>query len=130
MIEELFDQCLITEDIQEIESYINKTWPKFETELEVKLKDLFKEPKNKGLKHIWKYGAADLVIRKNNKLICIIESGGSHHFTDEKQIKNDARKFKLCEINNVKCLQMVNGVKDKLSNRKWRKLLGKYLFRN
>jgi hypothetical protein len=92
------------------------------------LKRLFAEPGNKGLKHIWKYGSADLVVWKKDKLVCIIEPGGSHHFTDEKQIKNDKRKWMLCEKNGVRCMKMANGLVFGLSNRQRRKLLGRLLF--
>ena len=87
MIEKLFRENLITEDIVKIESYINETWIYLSTKLEVRLSELFPEPDNKGLKHIWKYGSADLVVRRNGKVIAIIETGGNHHFQDEKQIK-------------------------------------------
>jgi len=118
---------IITEDIKQIESYINRTWKQFATQKEVRLRKLFPEPENKGLKHIWKYGSADLVIYKNEKPICIIESGGSQHW-EEKQSLNDRRKWKLAEQNGVRCLTMMNGIMQRLSNRKWRGLLGKYLF--
>ena len=118
---------IITEDVRQIEKYINTTWRRFNTEKEVKLSKLFPEPENKGLRHIWKYGSADLVVSKDGKPICIIESGGSHHW-EEKQSLNDRRKWKLAEINGVRCLTMVVGMKKRLSNRKWRALLGRYLF--
>ncbi len=118
---------IITEDVRTIERYINATWKQFETEKEVRLNKLFSEPENKGLKHIWRYGSADLVISKDGKTVCIIESGGSHHW-EEKQSLNDRRKWKLAEINGVRCLTMVVGIKQRLSNRKWRALVGRYLF--
>ena len=117
----------ITEEVKKIDDYINKTWKKFSTETEVKLSRLFPKPANSGLNHIWKYGAADLVIRFKSRIIAIIEPGGAHHF-EEKQMRNDRRKWKLCEINGVRCLRMMNGVFDRLSNRKRRCLLGKFLF--
>lgn len=125
---EVLREARITDEVKNIESYINRTWKNFQTELEINLCDLFPEPENKGLKHIWRYGAADLVVRKNGRVVCIIETGGSHHFEDEKQQKNDARKWKLCEINNVRCVQMINGMQKGLSNRQWRNLLGRFLF--
>jgi len=118
---------IITEDIKQIESYINETWKQFFTQKEVRLNKLFSEPENKGLKHIWRYGSADLVVYKDNKPICIIESGGSHHW-EEKQSLNDRRKWKLAEQNGVRCLTMMNGLMQRLSNSKWRTLLGRYLF--
>jgi hypothetical protein len=118
---------IITEDIKQIEKYINHIWEQFTTKKEVKLRNLFPEPEEAGLRHIWKYGSADLVVLKDNKPICIIESGGAHHF-EEKQSLNDRRKWKLAELNGVRCLNMVVGLSGKLSNRKWRTLLGRYLF--
>ena len=118
---------IITEDVKQIEKYINSTWKQFTTEKEVQLSKLFSEPENKGLRHIWRYGSADLVIYKEGKPICIIESGGSHHW-EEKQSLNDRRKWKLAEINGVRCLTMMVGIRQRLSNRKWRALLGRYLF--
>lgn len=122
-----FIKMQITDDIRQIEEYINKTWPKLATQKEVRLSKLFIEPTNKGLKHIWKYGSADLVVYKYNKPICIIESGGSHHW-EEKQSLNDRRKWKLAELNGVRCLTMMNGLMTRLSKRKWRALLGSYFF--
>ena len=118
----------ITEDIILIEKYIKDTWKHFTTVKEVRLSKLFPEPENKGLKHIWTYGSADLVVYRNDKPIAIIEAGGGQHFK-EKQSLNDRRKWKLCDINNAPCLTMINGLKDQLSNRQWRALLGKYLFK-
>jgi hypothetical protein len=117
----------ITEDTIRLETYINKTWGKFTTEKEVALKNLFPEPENKGLKHIWKYGFADLVVKRNDKIIAIFEPGGIQHF-DKKQKKNDARKFKLCELNNVRCLHLMNGFQNQVSKRKLRQMIGKNLW--
>lgn len=118
---------VITEDVRQIEAYINQTWKQFETVKEVRLNKLFPEPENPGLRHIWRYGSADLVIYRKGQPVCIIESGGSHHWK-EKQSLNDRRKWKLAEVNEVRCLTMMNGMMDRLSNRKWRGLLGRYLF--
>jgi hypothetical protein len=118
---------IITEEIKQIEMYINKTWRQFGTRKEVRLRELFPEPKNRGLRHIWRYGSADLVVYRDSRPICIMEAGGSHHF-DEKQGQNDRRKWKLAELNGVRCLNMVNGLMLRLSRRKWRALLGRYLF--
>ena len=118
---------IITEDIRQIEKYINSTWKQFITQKEVRLNRLFPEPENVGLRHIWRYGSADLVVYRNIKPVCIIESGGSHHW-EEKQSLNDRRKWKLAEQNDVRCLTMMNGLMQRLSNRKWRTLLGRFLF--
>jgi hypothetical protein len=67
------------------------------------------------------------VVSKEGKTVCIIESGGSRH-REEKQSVNDRRKWKVAEINGARCLTMMVGIKAKLSNGKWRALLGRYLF--
>jgi hypothetical protein len=118
---------IITEEVIKIETYINRTWQSFQTEKEVPLRKLFPRPSNPGLLHIWRYGAADLVVSRVGNPIAIIEVGGSHHW-EEKQMTNDSRKWKLCSINNVRCLRMTNGMQVRLSGRKWRALLGSYLF--
>jgi|GEM_PF-3368926 len=127
MMETTVPREIITEEIRKIEGYINATWPQFTTRKEVRLRELFPEPKNTGLRHIWKYGAADLVVYRQDKVLCIIEAGGAQHFED-KQSLNDRRKWKLAEQNGVGCLTMMNGLMDGLSKRKWRSLLGRYLF--
>jgi hypothetical protein len=119
---------IVTEEIRKIESYLNATWPQFTTRKEIKLRELFPEPENTGLRHIWKYGSADLVVYQYDKVVCIIEAGGAHHFED-KQSLNDRRKWKLAELNGVNCLSVMNGVMGGLSKRKWRNLVGSYLFR-
>lgn len=118
----------ITPDAISIKTYINETWPNFRVELEEYLRDILPQPRNKGLNHIWKYGSADVVVRKDEKIVAIFEPGGSAHFQDEKQMKNDRRKWKLCELNNIRCLRIANGVLDRLSKRQKRKLIGRYLF--
>jgi hypothetical protein len=126
---ELLFNSKITLETLSIKEYIERTWKFFYVKVERPLRELFPEPENKGLKHIWKYGSADLIIYRNNKIICIIEPGGSHHW-EEKQQLNDRRKWKLCEINGVRCLRMMNGLQDQLSKKKWRNLLGSFLFEN
>jgi hypothetical protein len=110
---------VITGEIRKIEGYINVTWPQFRTCKEVRLRELFSEPENAGLRHIWKYGSADLVVYRHDKAVCIIEAGGAHHF-EERQSLNDRRKWKLAEQNGVRCLTMMNGLMERLSKRKWR----------
>ncbi len=122
------DDIRITEEAKQIKDFIDSTWGKhFQTELEKPLSNLFPEPENDGLRHIWRYGSADIVVYKSGKVIAIIEPGGSHHF-EEKQSLNDRRKWKLAEINGVRCVGMMNGIMDQLSKRQWRNLLGSYLF--
>lgn len=122
------DDPRITEEAKTIQEYIETTWGKhFTTMLERPLRELFPEPENASLRHIWRYGSADLVVYRGGKPVAIIEPGGAHHF-DEKPSLNDRRKWKLAEVNDVKCLTMMNGLMGRLSNRKWRDLLGSYLF--
>jgi len=124
----MFDECRVTQEAQAIKAYIEQTWPRlFSVKLEVPLREVFSEPENTGLKHIWRHGCADLVVLRNAELLAIIEPGGGQHF-DEKQSLNDRRKWKLAEQNGVSCLQIMNGVMNSLSKRKWRSLLGSHLF--
>jgi hypothetical protein len=130
-IDEFFDQNrheLITETAKDLKSYVDKTWPGFETRLEVSMKDLFPDPGKGGLQTIWKYGSADLVISKKGRIVAILEPGGSHHFNDPNQIRRDKRKWKLCEINGVRCFKFANSLFYALSNRKKRTMLGKVIF--
>lgn len=118
----------ITDEQRAIAAYIEQTWPgRFHVELGVKLSGVFPEPENKGLRHIWRYGEADIVVYQRETPIAIIEPGGAHHF-EEKQSLNDRRKWKLAEQNSVRCLTMMNGLQARLSKRKWRALIGRALF--
>lgn len=117
----------ITENVLNIENYIMKTWG-FKTKKEVKLSGLFPEPENSGLKHIWRYGSADLVVYKNGKPVALVEVGGGQHFK-EKQSLNDRRKWKLCDTNNTNCLEILNGTFERMSNTQRRKLIGSFLFK-
>jgi hypothetical protein len=118
----------VTEEAKAIKAYIEQTWPRlFSVKLELPLKEVFSEPENAGLKHIWRYGSADVVVYRDSKPVTIIEPGGGQHF-GEKQSLNDRRKWKLAEQNGVGCLHVMNGVMNSLSKRKWRALLGSYLF--
>ncbi len=119
---------MMTKEAIDIASYINSTWKEFETGLEVRLRDLFPQPQNPGLKHIWTYGTADVVVYRGRRLICIIEPGGAYHWGDHQSL-NDRRKWKLAQLNGVKCLGIMNGLMRRLSKRKWRALLGSYLFK-
>lgn len=92
------------------------------------LSELFAKPEKGWAKHIWKHGSADLCVYRGDRLICIIEAQGAHHFSDKRQIMNDKRKHKLCMINVVGCLQVANGLKKGIARRRWRRLLGKYIF--
>jgi hypothetical protein len=118
-------------EVEKLRQLINKFWKdKFVFKEEIPLCELFPEPKNKNLKHIWKYGRCDLVIFRNGKLIAIFEPGGFHHLKDKKQIQNDILKYKLCRLNKVACCHFTNNTLERLkSNRQKRKFLGSYLFK-
>lgn len=118
----------ITKEALETEAFINNTWPKLKTKLEVPLRDIFPKPENVGLKHIWTYGAADVVVYNGTKIVAVFEPGGSHHFTDDTQKRNDRRKYMLCKKNEVRYLKFANSVISSLSKRQMRKLFGKYIF--
>ena len=131
MQETIISDPRITKEVMAVQAYIDKTWGRlFSTRLEVPLKKLSPEPENTGLKHIWRYGSADLVVesRRDGRIVAVVELGGAHHW-DEKQNKNDARKWKLCEVNGARCLTAMNGIQDGLSRRKWRQMLGAHLFK-
>lgn len=116
-----------TEEVIKLNEYIKSKWKFFQTQLEVPLSKIFPEPENNGLKHIWRFGSADLIVYRDGKPVCIFEPGGQHHWEDRQSL-NDRRKYKLCEINKVRCLHLMNGVLDKLSNTQKRRLVGRYLF--
>jgi hypothetical protein len=122
------DNSRVTEEAKAIKAYIEQAWPRlFWVKLEVPLREVFSEPENTGLKHIWRYGSADLVVCRNAQPVAIIEPGGGRHF-HENQSLNDGRKWKLAEQNGVRCPQVMNSVMSSLSKRKWRALVGSFLF--
>ena len=86
------DTLKVTEEAKAIKAYIEQAWPRlFCVKLEVPLSEVFSEPENTGLKHIWRHGCADLVVFRNAEPLAIIEPGGGQHF-DQKQSLNDRRK--------------------------------------
>lgn len=129
-LDQIFDEenKLITETARKVKAYVKKTWPKFDVVLEIPLKDLFPDPGKGGLQSIWKHGAADIVVYSGKKIIAVLEPGGSHHFTDPKQIRRDKCKWKLCELNRVRCFKFANNLVDGLSKRKLRRMFGKVIF--
>jgi hypothetical protein len=118
----------ITPEALLIQAFVDTEWGHlFKTRLEVRLKELFPEPENCGLHHIWTYGTADLVILRDESPVAIIEPGGSHHW-DSKQRLNDRRKWKLAEVNGVRCIHIMNGVVSGISKRQFRRMIGSVLF--
>ncbi len=85
------------DEVEKTKNLINQFWKnKFTFRKEIPLKELFPEPQNRNLKHIWKYDSCDLAVFKNGELISIFEPGGDRHLKDKKQIQNDILKYKLC----------------------------------
>lgn len=128
-IDDIFNP-LITEEARETKRFIQKNWINFDVILEVPLRELFPKPDGIGLKSIWEHGSADVVIyhKQSGNIVAIFEPGGCHHFTDPLQIKRDKRKWKLCQINGVRCFRYANNLLKDLSNRKKRRMFGKFLF--
>jgi len=69
-----------------------------------------------------------------NREICRGEGGRTTGNTDQPPVIGPpvcqciVPIWKLAEINGVRCLTMMNGMMERLSNRKWRELLGRYIF--
>jgi len=118
----------ITPEALLIKAFVDNEWGHlFTTRLEVRLKELFPEPESRGLRHIWAYGTADLVISRDESPVAIIEPGGVHHW-EAKQRLNDRRKWKLAELNGVRCIHVMNGVATGISRRQLRRMLGSVIF--
>lgn len=121
-------QSKMTED--ELAEYISKRWKMFKVRVKTPLKEVFPEPQCPGLKHIWRYGHADVFVSNSQgRPLAVIEPGGTQHF-EKKQARNDRLKYKLCEINGVKCLHFLTGLESRLSKRKFRNLIRKFLMAN
>tara|TARA_R100000027_G_scaffold61606_1_gene53113 strand:- start:8326 stop:8787 length:462 start_codon:yes stop_codon:yes gene_type:complete len=121
----------ITPQVREVAALIESFWPgKYNLRFEVPLKELFPEPENHGLLHIWKHGRADLVVNfeKTGKVVSLIECHGAHHW-GEKQARNDRRKYMLARENNVSCLCIYNSVTGRISRKMIRNLFGNYFYR-
>lgn len=116
--------------LEEICDHIINHWNlKVSIKTKTPLREMFPEPKNKWLLSIWRYGHADISIFKHNKLVAVIEPGGWHyHLKDEKQLLRDKKKDKLCELNNVNCLRVVNDIVNYLDLPKTKKLIRKYIY--
>lgn len=144
---------LITETAKKVQAYIKETWPQFTPVLEVPMRDIFPDPggtNRSGLQRMWAMGAADIVVWRNvslpglfawerltpeqkqmliksKSMVSIFEPGGAHHF-EKKQWRRDKCKWKLCQLNGVRCLRFANSLPDALSKRKLRAMIGKFLF--
>lgn len=125
------NESLITDEARAYKKYIEDKWGHlFRVELEMRMKDLLPEPTKKYLRSIWSLGSADVAVfnKRTDKLICILEPGGVQHY-DEAQWKRDMRKEKLCNMNGVGCLKVMNGTMERVAKRTWRTLVGSFLFK-
>jgi len=115
--------------IEKLYSHLISEFPRLRFEVKIPLKQLFSEPENKWLKSIWSYGHADIVAFRHGKLITVIEPGGFFHLKSNKQKLRDRKKDRLCELNNVNVLRLVNSIVDNgMCNKKFKKLLKKYFY--
>jgi len=124
-----FEQ-FITPQARAVGDMIQTFWPnRFQLKFEVPLHEIFPQPQNPGLEHIWRFGRADLLAlsQKHQSAITLIELHGAHHW-QARQARNDRRKYTLARENGVGCLCLYNSVVDRLSRRKMRGLLGGVLF--
>jgi len=116
------------EIIEKLLSYLRQNFPRLKFRSKVPLRELFPEPKGRYLKSIWNHGHGDICVFRHNRLVCIIEPGGSAHFKDEKQKDRDRRKDKLCRENGVNCLRVSNSFVNYFSKLITKKLLKKYFY--
>lgn len=104
-----------------------KTW--IETNLpvtvgmKVPLKKLLPKSEKKHLERFRTDNShADLAVFRHLKLVCIIEPGGTAHFSDKKQRTRDKKKLALCLENNIEFLPLANGSIDISGGPKTQKL--------
>ncbi|MBA7576011.1 hypothetical protein ES708_17848 [subsurface metagenome] len=118
------------EIIEKLCSYLIANFnPKLEFKIKELLKNILPEPESKWLKKMWRFGHADISVYRHDKLICIVEPGGWHHFKDGKQILNDKKKYILCKLNSVNVLRIVNDVvENDLGLLKTKRLFKKYFY--
>lgn len=115
--------------IEKLYSHLNTNFPRLKFKVKISLKELFPEPENKWLKSFWSNNShADIAVFRHDKLVAIIEPGGSAHFKDEKQKVRDSKKDKICKENRINCLRISNSVINYLNKRITRKLLKKYFY--
>jgi len=115
--------------IEKLYSYLITEFPRLGFKTKIPLKKLFPEPDNKWLKSFWSNNShADISVFRHNKLVCIIEPGGSAHFKDKKQKIRDSKKDKICKVNGINCLRIANSVINYLDKKITRKLFKKYFY--
>ena len=116
------------EVIEALHGHLVNNFPRLEFRKKVPLKELFSEPDSRWLRSIWGYGHGDIAVYRHGKLICIIEPGGSYHLREEAQKLRDRKKDKICKVNSVKCLRVVNDFVNHLDKKQARKLLKKHFY--
>ncbi len=117
------------EILEKINNHIINHWNlKVSIKTKVPLKELFPEPKNKWLLSIRQRGHADIAVYRHGELKCIIEPGGSAHLKDSKQMSADKRKDRLCKLNSVNVLRLMNSVINCLDHPKTKRLFKKYIY--
>jgi len=115
--------------IEKLYSHLVNEFPRLRFKVKIPLKELFPEPENQWLKSFWNNNShADISVFRHNKLICIVEPGGSAHFKDGRQKVRDSKKDRICKINGVNCLRIANSVINYLDKKITRKLLKKYFY--
>lgn len=116
------------ETLDIILNHLINNYLRLQFKLKISLRELFPEPENRYLKSIWKYGHADISVFRHGELVNIIEPGGIHHLQNDKQRLNDLKKDKLCKLNGVTCLRIMNNVVDHLDDSITRKLFKKFFY--
>ena len=117
------------ETLDTIFNHLTNNFPRLQFKLKIPLKELFPEPKNRYLKSFWGNNShADISVFRHQKLVCIIEPGGYHHFKDEKTRIRDQKKDIICHTNGVHCLRVANSIIKDLDLKVTRKLLKKYFY--
>lgn len=110
-------------------NHLTSNFPRLQFKLKIPLKKLFPEPKNRYLKNFWGNNShADISVFRHNRLVCIIEPGGYHHFKDEKTQIRDDKKDKICHINGINCLRIANSVTQHLNLKITKRLFRKYFY--
>lgn len=115
--------------LRELSEWLDLKFPEFKFEYKVSIrKTEISEPCNNWLKSIYWYGHFDIIARKNGRLTCVFEPGGSAHFKNKRQILCDSKKDKLCELNRIRIVRFPNNLISELRTRKGIKLIRKILY--
>ena len=115
--------------VEAIASGVRELFPFVEVRLWVPLKELFGEPKGKGLARFRMAPShADLALFHKGRCVAIIEPGGGQHADDPKQRLRDKKKDQLCWINQVNVVRCFNSELTNLKSRAWRKMIRAAIF--